>query len=176
MDFAESLPWPVRRSSVRYATGISGDFDSNGDRIRRSPFASPAGYYIHFLIYFDDDILRTMNISPETLFSALAHGTRLRCLVLLLRHEELCVCELTYAIGAAQPHISRHLAQLREIGLVSDRRQGLWIHYRLHPQLPGWVNDVLEATADGVGQEAPFASDEQAIAAMPNRPGAPRCA
>jgi len=44
--------------------------------------------------------------------------------MLLLQHQELCVCELTYAIGAAQPHISRHLAQLRELGLVSD--EGLY--------------------------------------------------
>jgi ArsR family transcriptional regulator len=117
-----------------------------------------------------------MLVSPDGLFSALAHDTRLRCLLLLLRHEQLCVCELTRAIGAAQPHISRHLAQLRELGLVSDRRQGLWIHYRLHPRLPGWVKAVLEATADGVGDEAPFASDEQALSVMPNRPGTPRCA
>jgi ArsR family transcriptional regulator len=117
-----------------------------------------------------------MNISPDSLFSALAHDTRLRCLVLLFRHEELCVCELTHAIGAAQPHISRHLAHLREIGLVSDRREGLWIHYRIHPQLPSWVSAVLKATADGVEQEAPFATDETTLSAMPNRPGAPRCA
>jgi ArsR family transcriptional regulator len=121
-------------------------------------------------------IFRIMHIPPGSLFSALAHDTRLRCLLLLLRHEELCVCELTQAIGAAQPHISRHLAHLREIGVVSDRREGVWIHYRLHPQLPGWVKTVLQATADGVGNESPFALDEQALAVMPNRPGAPRCA
>ncbi|MGB5736079.1 MAG: metalloregulator ArsR/SmtB family transcription factor, partial [Thiohalocapsa sp.] len=48
-------------------------------------------------------------------FSALANDTRLRCLLLLSRHAELCVCELTHALGASQPHISRHLAQLREL-------------------------------------------------------------
>jgi ArsR family transcriptional regulator len=117
-----------------------------------------------------------MNISSSNLFSALAHDTRLRCLVLLLRHEELCVCELTHAIGAAQPHISRHLAHLREIGLVSDRREGLWIYYRIRSRLPGWVSAVLKATADGVEREAPFATDEATLSAMPNRPGAPRCA
>ena len=77
-----------------------------------------------------------MNISPESLFAAMANSTRLRCLLLLLAHEELCVCELTHAIGAAQPNISRHLAQLREAGLVNDRREGLWIHYRINPELP----------------------------------------
>ena len=117
-----------------------------------------------------------MNIKPTQLFSALAHETRLRCLMLLVQHEELCVCELTYGIGAAQPHISRHLAQLRELGLVSDRREGLWIHYRIHPHLPEWARAVLQATAGGLGHQGPFAKDEKALSSMPNRPGAPRCA
>lgn len=116
-----------------------------------------------------------MPLVPDSLFSAFAHGTRLRCLMLLMQHDELCVCELTHAIGAAQPHISRHLAQLRELGLVADRREGPWIHYRIHPQLPGWVKAVLRATADGVALDEPFASDEQALSAMPNRPGSQRC-
>lgn len=93
-----------------------------------------------------------------------------------MQHEELCVCELTYAIGAAQPHISRHLAQLRELGLVADRREGLWIHYRLHPRLPEWAAAVLRATAHGVSDQDPFAADEHAVSMMPNRPGAARCA
>ena len=76
-----------------------------------------------------------MTIPPKDLFAALAHDTRLRCLMLLMKHNELCVCELTYAIGAPQPHISRHLAQLRELTLVSARREGLWIHCK-HPVNP----------------------------------------
>jgi ArsR family transcriptional regulator, arsenate/arsenite/antimonite-responsive transcriptional repressor len=124
----------------------------------------------------DYDIFFQVNIEPKEFFSALANDTRLRCLVLLIQHKELCVCELTYAIGAAQPHISRHLAQLRELGLVSDRREGLWIHYRIHPQLPDWVKAVLQTTTEGVENQSPFATDEQTLSAMPNRPSAPRCA
>ncbi len=116
-----------------------------------------------------------MNIRPDELFSALAHDTRLRCLVLLMHHDEFCVCELTHAIVVAQPHISRHLAHLRELGLVSDRREGLWIHYRIHPALPEWVKSVLQTTAEGVRHEDPFATDELTLSVMPNRPGAPRC-
>lgn len=121
-------------------------------------------------------IFLLMNISPAPLFSALSHPTRLRCLLLLLEHDELCVCELTHAIGAAQPNISRHLAQLREAELVSDRREGLWIHYRINTELPQWVTNVLEQTAKGVMGSAPFADDRATLAARPNRPGAPRCA
>lgn len=117
-----------------------------------------------------------MDMQPSTLFTALAHDTRLRCLLLLCEHDELCVCELTHAIGASQPHMSRHLGLLREAGLVVDRREGLWIHYGLNPGLPGWVVDVLRHTAEGASGCAPFAQDLLALQAMPNRPGAPRCA
>jgi ArsR family transcriptional regulator, arsenate/arsenite/antimonite-responsive transcriptional repressor len=115
-------------------------------------------------------------MSPTDLFAALANDTRLRCLLLLLRHGELCVCELTHATGALQPHVSRHLAQLRELGLVSDRREGLWVYYRIHRALPAWVRGVLEQTAAGVGDGRPFAEDEHALASMPNRPSGQRCA
>ena len=117
-----------------------------------------------------------MNISPLSLYPAIAHEIRLRCLLLLLEHRELCVCELTHAIGAAQPTISRHLANLREVELVSDRREGLWIHYRINPELPAWVTNVLRETAQGVRGMSPFVEDLTALKNMPNRPGAPRCA
>lgn len=117
-----------------------------------------------------------MNIAPTNLFAALANDIRLRCLMLLVDHEELCVCELTHALGVAQPHVSRHLAQLRELGLVLDRRAGLWVHYRIHPALPAWVRAVLSETAAAAIDQPPFADDRQALERMPNRPSAPRCA
>lgn len=123
-----------------------------------------------------NDIFRPVHISPGTVFSALAHATRLRCLLLLQENDELCVCELTHAIGAAQPNISRHLAHLREAGLVNDRRDGLWIHYRINRELPKWVTNVLKQTAKGVVGTPPFADDLAALKAAPNRSGAPRCA
>ncbi|MCF7983957.1 MAG: metalloregulator ArsR/SmtB family transcription factor [Thiohalocapsa sp.] len=117
-----------------------------------------------------------MKIDPIHLFGALANDTRLRCLMLLSTHDELCVCELTHAIGVSQPHISRHLAQLRELGLVADRRNGIWVYYRIHPELPRWASNVLAETAAGTRGRAPFSDDEQTLQAMPNRPGAARCA
>ena len=116
------------------------------------------------------------NIAPETLFSTLANSTRLRCLLLLHANEELCVCELTYVLGISQPVISRQLALLREAGLVTDRREGRWIHYRISPQLPHWAQQVLEAAAEGASGEEPYCSDKEALSGMPNRPGANRCA
>jgi ArsR family transcriptional regulator, arsenate/arsenite/antimonite-responsive transcriptional repressor len=127
-------------------------------------------------VYSSHDIFDLVNIDPSALFSALAHDTRLRCLMLLMQHDELCVCELTHAIDVAQPHISRHLKQLRDLGLVSDRREGLWIHYRIHPHLPEWTRAVLQATATEAEYRRPFTTDKQTLGLMPNRLGAPRCA
>ncbi len=117
-----------------------------------------------------------MTRSVTDLFRALADPTRLRCIVLLQREGELCVCELTHALGESQPKISRHLAQLRDAGIVADRRRGIWIHYRLHPELPDWALQVLTATAAGIENETPFRHDRAALRAMPNRPGASCCA
>jgi ArsR family transcriptional regulator, arsenate/arsenite/antimonite-responsive transcriptional repressor len=117
-----------------------------------------------------------MNIPPSNLFAALANDIRLRCLMLLVEHDELCVCELTHALGVAQPHVSRHLAQLRELGVVMDRRARLWVHYRIHPELPAWAGAVLRETSAGVMDQSPFADDRAALAQMPNRPFASRCA
>jgi ArsR family transcriptional regulator len=109
-------------------------------------------------------------------FKALSDFTRLRMLVLLSSEGELCVCELTYALDEVQPKISRHLAQLRELGVVLDRRQGQWIYYRLNPDLPAWAREALMATSEGVITQSPFNTDLQALSDMPNRPESVCCA
>jgi ArsR family transcriptional regulator len=117
-----------------------------------------------------------LNINPESVLSALDNSTRLRCVLLLLEHGELCVCELTHVVGASQPNMSRNLAQLREAGLVTDRREGQWIYYQINPDLPEWVVKILQATAVGSEKTAPYQSDGKVLATMPGRPGANRCA
>jgi ArsR family transcriptional regulator len=111
-----------------------------------------------------------MNIQPEQFFKTLSDPTRLRVLVLLTQEGELCVCELTHALDAIQPKISRHLALLREAEVVLDRRQGQWIYYRLNPELPAWAREVLEATAAGVARQPAFAGLRRALCKMTNRP------
>ena len=117
-----------------------------------------------------------MNIEPDKFFGALANDVRLRCAVLLAHQGELCVCELTHALGMSQPKVSRHLATLRELGMVLDRRDGLWIYYRLHPDLPEWMTHLVESAARAVADLSPFADDRAALENMPNRPETPRCA
>ena len=91
-------------------------------------------------------------MNPVQFFKCLADDTRLRCLLLIYKEEELCVCELMEAIEESQPKISRHLAQLKKCGLLTDRRQGQWIYYRIHPELAEWakliINQTLSATPE----------------------------
>ena len=75
----------------------------------------------------------------ENLFLALADKTRLRILN-LMRHEEVCVCFFSAALSESQPKISRHLAYLRNASLVTARREGKWMHYKI--QLP---DDIFAA-------------------------------
>lgn len=112
-----------------------------------------------------------MAMDPTALFKALSDTTRLRCMVLLVVEQELCVCELTHALGLPQPRVSHHLAALRKAGLVRDRKAGLWIYYRIEPELPAWVQEVIRTTAEGIREERPFIDDALALSGMPNRPG-----
>ena len=117
-----------------------------------------------------------MIIPASQFFQLLSDETRLRCLMLMQQEGELCVCELTHALGLIQPKISRHLATLRDAGVVSDRRQGQWIYYRIHPDLPAWACDVIESTVTEVAGSSPFCDDLVALKDMPNRPSAACCA
>jgi len=71
-------------------------------------------------------------------FKALADPTRLRIINLLLRSPH-CVCEVAATLDLPQPLVSRHLAYLRNSGLVEGCREGLRVHYEInerHPLLP----------------------------------------
>lgn len=103
-------------------------------------------------------------------FDALADETRRRMLALITREGELCVCELHYALDVLQPKVSRHLAILREAGLLNVRREGTWIFYRVNNTLPDWVVAILH-TLDPVWQAIPdYQQDYQRLMMMVNRP------
>lgn len=106
----------------------------------------------------------------------LADNTRLRSLMLVQLEGELCVCELTHALALSQPMVSRHLSLLKDAGLVSTRRSGQWMYYRINPQLEAWMLQILQNTAEANREGAPFVDDLLALKEMPNRPGAACCA
>ncbi len=89
------------------------------------------------------------------LFKALADPTRLRILNLLLE-SPFCVCEMEGILGLPQPLLSRHLAYLRNGGLVTSNRDGMRVNYALNPEdaLVKGLRPLLveELTKDPVGR------------------------
>ena len=83
-------------------------------------------------------------MEPNSIFGILSDLTRLRALMLIQSEGEACVCEMTFALGESQPKISRHLALMRDAGIVEPRREGTWMHYRINPDLPQWAKEIIE--------------------------------
>ena len=79
-----------------------------------------------------------------TLFAALADRTRLR-LLNLMAGSEVCVCYFVEVLRQDQPKISRHLAYLRKAGIVSARREGKWMHYRIVQPSDAGACAILDA-------------------------------
>jgi ArsR family transcriptional regulator len=109
-------------------------------------------------------------MEANALFNVLGDLTRLRALMVIQSEGEVCVCELTYALQESQPKISRHLAYLRDAGVVRARREGTWMHYRLDPKLPSWAVDILAETHLKLRDSNPFKADLNRLLRMSNRP------
>jgi len=107
-----------------------------------------------------------------TVFKALSDETRLSMLGLLLREGELCVCDFVEVLGVTQSKASRHLRYLVNAGLLQDRREAVWVHFRiaqgpghiqaavlsslremLPEQLPAELLDALKAWRDRKGRD-----------------------
>jgi len=82
-------------------------------------------------------------LTMEKLFRVLADRTRLR-LLNLMNGQEICVCYLVEVLKINQPKISRHLAFLRNSGIVAARREGRWMHYRIVPPSDPAAARILE--------------------------------
>jgi ArsR family transcriptional regulator len=99
------------------------------------------------LVHQKETSLKPAGYNPVTIFKAMADDLRLAALLLIRDQEKLCVCELTEAFEVSQPKASRHLASLRDAGLLETERRGQWVYYYLNPRLPDWVLRVLDETA-----------------------------
>lgn len=73
-----------------------------------------------------------MNLEEyASIFKALSEPVRLRIINLLLKKGELCVCDIVDSLEISQSVVSRHLAYLRNTGLVRTHRDGVWVYYQL---------------------------------------------
>jgi ArsR family transcriptional regulator len=108
----------------------------------------------------------------ETFFMALADKTRLR-LLNLMREDEICVCFFTEVLEESQPKVSRHLAYLRNAGIVEARRDGKWMHYRIIKPENAFAAQVLEDTLLWLESQNTMQKDYEKLAVACCAPTAP---
>jgi ArsR family transcriptional regulator, arsenate/arsenite/antimonite-responsive transcriptional repressor len=94
----------------------------------------------------------------ETLFQALSDRTRLR-LLNLMADREVCVCYFIEVLRLPQPTISRHLGYLRRAGLVTARREGKWMHYRIMLPENSFTRRLLMETLRGLASDKEMQRD-----------------
>jgi DNA-binding transcriptional ArsR family regulator len=85
-----------------------------------------------------------LNILQADICKAIAHPTRIQILN-LLRDGEKCVCEIFPALEIEQPNVSRHLAILKKEGIVSSRKDGLKVIYRVNDERIFQMLDIITA-------------------------------
>ncbi len=108
-------------------------------------------------------------------FKALSDETRLRILA-LLAGDELCVCDLMAILNLPQSTVSRHLATLRNAGWVEDRRQGVWMYYRLSQDSEPLADDVRALLRQHLADTPQALRDREALAAFRSGEFSGRCA
>jgi len=116
-----------------------------------------------------------MHIEKTKIFSALSNEVRLRCVYLLARHGEACVCELVDALAIAQPTASKALANLKAVGLLADRRDANWIYYRVNPSLSIWHQAIISATVEELSNCATCKADEKRFIRLTEKPRETTC-
>ena len=107
--------------------------------------------------------------TADKFYVALNDRFRRRILALLLKEDELCVCELTEVLRLPQPTVSRHLNVLRVAGIVTVRRVGTWIFYRLSVYMPIWAYKIVESMAHGESKDIIFIADAARLERRPVR-------
>ena len=96
--------------------------------------------------------------SAVGVLKALGHPVRLRILA-MLRSGELCVCQMTALLDLATSTVSAHLADLKRAGLVSERKDGRWVFYRLTDVEP----PVLASVWKTVSRDGQVRSDARLL-------------
>ena len=116
----------------------------------------------------DEEVL----VEIENLFMALADKTRLR-LLNLMREDEICVCFFVEVLSESQPKISRHLAYLRNAGIVESRRDGKWMHYKIVEPKNKKAAQILRDTLNWLGSQKEMQNEYEALAEACCSPNAP---
>jgi len=124
------------------------------------------------LIFAWANILRVMELNDfANLFKSLSEPVRLRILYLLMARGELCVCDIVNSLELSQSVVSRHLAYLRNSGLVNTRREGVWIYYQLIENCT-FITQLLEKFRDAGADSVALKYD---LERLQSEKGSSRC-
>lgn len=117
----------------------------------------------------DEEDVALAHLDPIAFYKSLTDEVRLKALMLIEYHGELCVCELMEALEEdSQPKVSRNLAVLKKAHVITDRKHGQWVFYRINPALPLWAKSVIAQTTEN---NIPLIGDEiTRLDTMQNRP------
>jgi ArsR family transcriptional regulator, arsenate/arsenite/antimonite-responsive transcriptional repressor / arsenate reductase (thioredoxin) len=117
----------------------------------------------------DGNQVASINVDPISFYKCLSDDIRLKTLMLSHYLGELCVCELMVALDEpSQPKVSRNLAVLKKAQVISDRKHGQWVFYRINPHLPQWAKAVLAQTTEN--NIARIETEVKRVSHMANRP------
>ncbi|HPA14298.1 MAG TPA: metalloregulator ArsR/SmtB family transcription factor [Desulfobacterales bacterium] len=99
------------------------------------------------------------------LTKALSDENRVRILLALSVKEELCVCHLNDLLGLAPSTVSKHLFLLKNAGLITARKDGRWIYYRLNNdrEAPSLIGKALEWIADAISDDPLIQADRECL-------------
>jgi len=106
------------------------------------------------------------------LYKALGHSARLRILS-MLRGGELCACQITAVLALAPSTVSQHLRELKQAGLVAERKDGRWVHYAL-PRAPA-LRATLALSHGDLAADPAVAADGAVLARLRRVPLAELC-
>lgn len=119
------------------------------------------------LVHAQNDQLT--GFDPLSFYKSLTDEIRLKTLMLTHYYGELCVCELMEAMDEnSQPKMSRNLAVLKKAKVITDRKHGQWVFYRITPELPLWAKSVIAQTTEN--NISMFSNELERLANMQNRP------
>jgi ArsR family transcriptional regulator len=107
------------------------------------------------------DILMAMK-DLVLIAKAFADSSRVRILM-ALREQELCVCELCDALSVTQSTLSTHLQVIRKAGLVTARKQGKWMYYAIAPEAQQLVTSLFEFFSESLKTDAALRRDERKL-------------
>jgi ArsR family transcriptional regulator, arsenate/arsenite/antimonite-responsive transcriptional repressor len=120
----------------------------------------------------ENQIAESLNLTVE-IASALSDATRVRILVALINCKpccesgtrELCACQIVYLIGLAQSTVSKHISILKQAGLVTSRKCGRWIYFRLAgDDAPKVVSDAIDWLNNNLTNDSQIVADKTRLA------------